>query len=77
MTKNDKILNIDCGNSKSNEDLNEEGYEDGTNINFSNKVRIMEQTYKEKCPKLRFWVMDALDMKELPNGNTVLDKGKS
>ena len=45
MTKNDKILNIGCGNSKLNEDLSEEGYEDITNIYFTSKViTIMEQT---------------------------------
>ena len=37
----------------------------------------MEQTYQEKFPKMKFQVMDVLDMKEFPNGsfNTVLDKG--
>ena len=78
MTKNDKILNIGCGNSKLSEDLSEEGYEDITNIDFSHKViSIMEQTYKEKFPKMKFQVMDVLDMKEIPSAsfNTVLDKG--
>ena len=78
MSKNDKILHIGCGNSKLSADLSEEGYEDITNIDFSNKViTIMEQTYKEKFPKMKFQVMDVLDMKEIPNGtyNTVLDKG--
>ena len=55
MTKSDKILNIGCGNSKLSEDLSEEGYEDITNIDFSTKViTIMEQTYKEKFPKMQF-----------------------
>ena len=55
MTKSDKILNIGCGNSKLSEDLSEEGYEDITNIDFSTKViTIMEQTYKEKFPKMKF-----------------------
>ena len=78
MTKSDKILNIGCGNSKLSEDLSEEGYEDITNIDFSTKViNIMEQTYKEKFPKMQFKVVDVLDMKEFQNGtfNTVLDKG--
>ena len=78
MTKSDKILNIGCGNSKLSEDLSEEGYEDITNIDFSTKViTIMEQTYKEKFPKMKFKVVDVLDMKEFQNGtfNTVLDKG--
>ena len=37
----------------------------------------MEETYKEKFPKMNFQVMDVLDMKEIPSGlyNTVLDKG--
>ena len=64
MTKNDKILNIGCGNSKLSEDLSEEGYENITNIDFSNKViSIMEQTYKEKFPKMKFQVMDVLHIK--------------
>ena len=78
MTKSDKILNIGCGNSKLSEDLSEEGYEDITNIDFSTKViTIMEQTYKEKFPKMKFKVVDVLDMKEFQTGtfNTVLDKG--
>ena len=78
MTKSDKILNIGCGNSKLSEDLSEEGYEDITNIDFSTKViTIMEQTYKEKFPKMQFKVVDVLDMKDFQNGsfNTILDKG--
>ena len=78
MTKSDKILNIGCGNSKLSEDLSEEGYKDITNIDFSTKViTIMEQTYKEKFPKMQFKVADVLDMKDFQNGtfNTVLDKG--
>ena len=78
MTKSDKILNIGCGNSKLSEDLSEEGYEDITNIDFSTKViTIMEQTYKEKFPKMQFKVVDVLDMKDVQNGsfNTILDKG--
>ena len=78
MTKNDKILNIGCGNSRLSEDLSEEGYEDITNIDFSTKViNIMEQTYKEKFPKMQFKVADVLDMKEFESGsfNTILDKG--
>ena len=78
MTKSDKILNIGCGNSKLSEDLSEEGYEDITNTDFSTKViTIMEQTYKEKFPKMKFKVVDVLDMKEFQTGtfNTVLDKG--
>ena len=78
MTKSDKILNIGCGNSKLSEDLSEEGYEDITNIDFSTKViTIMEQTYKEKFPKMQFKVADVLDMKDFQSGsfNTILDKG--
>jgi ubiquinone/menaquinone biosynthesis C-methylase UbiE len=78
MTKSDKILNIGCGNSKLCEDLSEEGYEDITNIDFSTKViTIMEQTYKEKFPKMQFKVADVLDMKDFQSGtfNTILDKG--
>ena len=78
MTKNDKILNLGCGNSRLSEELSEEGYEDITNIDFSNKViAIMEEKCKVKYPKMSFKVMDALDMKEIQTGsfNTVIDKG--
>ena len=78
MSKTDKILNIGCGNSKLSEDLSEEGYEDITNIDFSNKViSIMEEKCKAKYPKMSFKVMDVLDMKDFQTGtfNTVIDKG--
>lgn len=78
MTKNDKILNLGCGNSRLSEELSEEGYEDITNLDFSPKViSIMEEKCKAKFPKMTFKVMDALDMKEIPTGcyNTVIDKG--
>jgi ubiquinone/menaquinone biosynthesis C-methylase UbiE len=78
MTKNDKILNLGCGNSRLSEELSEEGYEDITNIDFSTKViNIMEEKCKPKFPKMSFKVMDALNMKEIQTGsfNTVIDKG--
>ena len=78
MTKNDKILNLGCGNSRLSEELCEDGYEDITNIDFSNKViAIMEEKCKAKFPKMAFKVMDALDMKEIQTAsfNTVIDKG--
>ena len=78
MTKNDKILNIGCGNSRLSEDLSEEGYEDITNIDFSTKaISIMEEKCKAKFPKMSFKVMDALNMKEIRTGsfNIVIDKG--
>ena len=78
MTKNDKILNLGCGNSRLSEELSEEGYEDITNIDFSTKViTIMEEKCKAKYPKMSFKVMDVLDMKEIQTGtfNTVIDKG--
>ena len=78
MSKTDKILNIGYGNSKLSENLSEEGYEDITNIDFSTKViTIMEQTYKEKFPKMQWKVADVLDMKDFQSGsfNTILDKG--
>ena len=78
MTKNDKILNLGCGNSRLGEDLSEEGYEDITNIDFSAKViSIMEEKCKAKFPKMSFKVMDALNMKEFQTGsfNTIIDKG--
>ena len=78
MTKNDKILNLGCGNSRLSEELSEEGYEDITNIDFSPKViAIMEEKCKPKFPKMSFKVMDALDMKEIQSSsfNTVIDKG--
>ena len=63
MTKNDKILNLGCGNSRLGEDLSEEGYEDITNIDFSAKViSIMEEKCKAKFPKMSFKVMDALNV---------------
>ena len=78
ITKNDKILNLGCGNSRLSEELSEEGYEDITNIDFSTKViTIMEEKCKAKYPKMSFKVMDVLDMKEIQTGtfNTVIDKG--
>ena len=78
MTKEDKILNLGCGNSRLSEELSEEGYEDITNIDFSPKViAIMEEKSKSKFPKMSFLVMDALDMKDFQTGtfNTVIDKG--
>ena len=52
MTKNDKILNIGCGNSRLSEDLSEEGYEDITNIDFSTKaISIMEENVKQNFQK--------------------------
>ena len=78
MTKEDKILNLGCGNSRLSEELSEEGYEDITNIDFSPKViAIMEEKCKPKFPKMSFLVMDALDMKDFQTGtfNTVIDKG--
>ena len=37
----------------------------------------MEQTYKEKFPKMQWKVADVLDMKDFQSGsfNTILDKG--
>ena len=77
MTKNDKILNLGCGNSRLSEELSEEGYEDITNIDFSTKViTIMEEKCKAKFPKMSFKVMDVLDMKEFQDEefNVVFDK---
>lgn len=78
MTKNDKILNVGCGNSRLSEELSEEGYEDITNMDYSNKViKLMEDRLKPKFPKMDFKIMDVLDMKEFSDGlfDTVLDKG--
>ncbi len=78
MSKTDKILNIGCGNSKLSEEMYEDGYEDITNIDYSTKVITqMEEYYKDKCPKMKFEVMDVLDLKEIQNGeyDTIIDKG--
>jgi len=78
MAKEDKILNLGCGNSRLCEDLSEEGFEDITNLDFSPKaINIMEERYKNKYPKMSFQVMDVLDMKEIQTGsfNTIIDKG--
>ena len=65
MRKNYKILNISYRNSKIRKDLSEEGYEDITNINFGKKIiSIMELAYKENFSKMKFQVMDTLDMNE-------------
>jgi ubiquinone/menaquinone biosynthesis C-methylase UbiE len=78
ITKESKILNVGCGNSRLSEDLYDDGYEDIQNIDFSTKViQQMEERCKVKCPKMVFKVMDVLDMKDFQTGefNVVIDKG--
>ena len=78
MTKTDNILNIGCGNSRLSEEMYEDGYENIYNIDYSTKViSQMEERCKEKCPNMKFKVMDVLDMSFFENNefNTILDKG--
>ena len=77
MSKTDKILNVGCGNSRLSEELYEDGFEDITNIDFSNKViSQIEEKNKSKYPKMTFKIMDVLDMQEIQTGsfNIVFDK---
>ena len=77
MSKTDKILNVGCGNSRLSEELYEDGFEDITNIDFSQKViSQIEEKNKSKYPKMIFKIMDVLDMKEIQTGsfNIVFDK---
>ena len=56
----------------------EDGYENITNIDFSNKaISQMEDRCRSKYPKLIFKMMDVTDMKDFETGtfNTVIDKG--
>jgi ubiquinone/menaquinone biosynthesis C-methylase UbiE len=78
IQKENKILNIGCGNSRMSEEMYEDGYEDITNIDFSNKViSQMEERCKSKYPKMIFKIMDVCEMKNFENSsfNTVIDKG--
>ena len=78
VTKEDKILNLGCGTSRLGEDLSEEGYEDITNIDFSQTViTLMEEKYRETFPRMVFRKMDALNMNDFQDGmfNIVIDKG--
>ena len=56
----------------------EEGYENITNIDFSNTViSYMDSKCKLRNPKMCFKVMDVLDLNEFREGdfNVVIDKG--
>ena len=78
MSREDRILNIGCGTSRLGEDLSEEGFENITNIDFSQTViTLMEEKYRETFPKMVFRKMDAMDMKDFQDEmfNVVIDKG--
>ena len=78
MKREDKILNIGCGTSRLGEDLSEEGFEDVTNIDFSQTaIALMEEKYRETYPRMVFRKMDAMDMKDFQDEmfNVVIDKG--
>ena len=52
MSKTDKILNVGCGNSRLSEELYEDGFEDITNIDFSQKViSQIEEKINRNIPK--------------------------
>ena len=71
-------MNLGCGTSRLGEDLSEEGFEDITNIDFSQTViTLMEEKYREILPKMVFRKMDALNMSDFQNEmfNIVIDKG--
>ena len=78
INKNDNILHIGCGNSRLPETLSDEGYENITNIDFSQKViEQISKRYKKYYPKMKFKVMDILNMKEFEENSfeIVIDKG--
>ena len=65
ISKNSKILNVGCGNSRLSESMYEDGYENITNIDFSNKViRYMDEKCRGKYPKMVFKILDACEMKD-------------
>ena len=78
INKNDNILHIGCGNSRLPEMLSDEGYEKITNIDFSKKViEQISQRYQKRYPKMKFKVMNILNMEEF-NENSfeiIIDKG--
>lgn len=78
INKNDKILNIGCGNSRMSEDMYEDGFEMITNIDISHTVvKFMEEKCKTRCPSMTYKQMDVLDMYDFKQGqfNVILDKG--
>ena len=78
INKNDNILNIGCGNSRLPETLSDEGYEKITNIDFSQKViEQISKRYHKIYPKMKFKVMDILNMNEFKENSfeIVIDKG--
>ncbi|PVU95880.1 hypothetical protein BB561_001518 [Smittium simulii] len=69
------ILMLGCGNSSLSEDMYNDGYQDITNIDFS---EIVIQQMSERCSELdmKWQVMDVLDLKYPDNQFDVLiDKG--
>ena len=78
ISKNEKILNVGCGNSRLSESMYEDGYENIINIDFSSKViSYMDEKCRGRYPKMIFKVLDVCEMKDFDSGqfNIVLDKG--
>ena len=78
INKNDNILHIGCGNSRLPETLSDEGYEHITNIDFSQEViEQISKRYQKKYPKMKFKVMNILNMNEFKENSfeIIIDKG--
>ena len=73
-----RILVPGCGNSCLSADLYDQGYEQVTNVDFSETcVREMLLQHVRKRPKMRWLVMDMTDLKAFGGGSfdVVVDKG--
>ena len=78
ILKENKILNVGCGNSKLSEEMFLDGYSNIINIDFSSKViNLMNEKYNKKFPNLIFKHLNVFNMKDFNNEifNIVLDKG--
>jgi SAM-dependent methyltransferase len=78
LEKENKILNVGCGNSTMSEEMYNDGYENITNIDFSSKaISQMEERCRVKYPKMIFKIMNVCEMKDFETGsfNNVIDKG--
>ena len=77
INKKDNILHIGCGNSKLPETLSDAGYKNITNIDFSKKViEQISKRYQNRYPKMKFKVMNILDMNEFRENSfdIIIDK---